>query len=138
MATRGAPRIDVADPATLRRLVIEAAREFNAGRYFEAHEVIEDGLEAVPDSVWDLFVGLIQIAVGYHKVTQQLWSGAAHMLEIGLQKVERFDRDASGLNLEALRQRARSDLAQLRRGAFDAQTFMRHPPRLQPLRDSDE
>src|SRR5512134_2941884 len=64
----------------LRRLLVDAAREFNAGRYFEAHEVIEDGLEQVPDDLWELCIGLIQIAVGYHKTTQGLWRGAAKML----------------------------------------------------------
>ncbi len=120
------------DRETLRLVVIDAAREFNAARYFEAHEVLEDALEAVPDHLWNLFIGLIQIAVGYHKVTQHLWSGARHMLEIGLQKIEPFGSEAAGLNLEALRQRARADVERLRSGACDIQAFTRHPPRLQP------
>jgi hypothetical protein len=124
---------DVADQPTLRTLVIDAARVFNAGRYFEAHEVLEDGLEVVPDDLWNLFIGLIQIAVGYHKVTQQLWSGARHMLAIGLRKVEPFPADAAGVNLAALRQRAHTDVERLRSGDFDLQAFTRHPPRLQPL-----
>src|SRR5262249_3653544 len=97
-------------PDALHNLLIAAAREFNAGRYFEAQRVLEDGLEAVPDHLWDLFLGLIQIAVGYHKVTQHLWRGAAQMLERALVKVEPFPPEAAGLNLEALRQRVRADL----------------------------
>ena len=118
---------------SLRRLVIDAAREFNAGRYFEAHEVIEDGLEDVPDELWDLFVGLIQIAVGYHKITQELLGGAARMLALGLGKVERFPADAAGLNVGALRQRVHADVANLRGGRFDGAAFEGKPPRLQPL-----
>ena len=125
--------MDVVEPLALHTLCINAAREFNAGRYFEAHEVLEEGLDVVPDDLWKLFVGLIQIAVGYHKLTQQRWSGARHMLEIGLQKVEPFPAAAAGLNLEARRQRARADVEQLRHGRFDVQSFTRHPPRLQPL-----
>jgi len=120
-------------PPALRAVIIAAARQFNTGRYFEAHEVLEDGLDTVPDPLWDLFLGLIQIAVGYHKLTQQLCSGAAHMFEIGLQKVERFPAEAGGVNLEGLRQRVRGDLAALRAGRFDAAAFVRRPPRLQPL-----
>jgi len=56
----------VPDRAALRAAVIAAARAFNSGRYFEAHEISEEALEEVPDDRWDLFVGLIQIAVGYH------------------------------------------------------------------------
>jgi predicted metal-dependent hydrolase len=121
------------DTPALRAVIIAAAREFNAGRYFEAHEVLEDGLETVPDELWDLFLGLIQIAVGYHKVTQRLWRGAAHMFEIGLRKVERFPAHAGGVNLEALRERVRCDLETLRAARFDAAALAQRPPRLQPL-----
>lgn len=117
----------------LRSLMIAAAREFNSGRYFEAHEVIEEGLDDVPDELWQLCIGLIQIAVGYHKTTQGLWPGAAKMLGLGLEKVESFPDDAGGINLEALRRRARTDLAALREHRFDAGAMRRDPPRLQPL-----
>ncbi len=58
------------DSQGLRAVIIAAARQFNAGRYFEAHEILEDGLETVPDELWNLLLGLIQIAVGYHKLMQ--------------------------------------------------------------------
>jgi predicted metal-dependent hydrolase len=114
-------------------LIIDAARAFNAGEYFEAHEILEDRLDDVPDDLWDLFVGLIQIAVGYHKVTQELWSGARHMLQIGVQKVTRYSATAGGVNLESLRERVRDDIANLNAGSFDREAFVRQPPRLQPL-----
>ena len=119
----------------LRSLLVPAAREFNAGRYFEAHEAIEEGLDDVPDDLWDLCIGLIQIAVGYHKTTQGLWTGAAKMLGLGLQKVEPFAADAGGINLEALRARVRDDLAHVAAGRYDADAGARNPPRLQPLAD---
>lgn len=119
--------------AALRNVVIDAAREFNAGRYFEAHEALEDGLDAVPDELWPLFIGLIQIAVGYHKLTQNLHSGAAQMLDRGLAKTAGFPATAVGLNLEALRQRVRSDIALLRSGTLDSAAWQQDPPRLQPL-----
>lgn len=118
-----------------RSAIIDAAREFNAGRYFEAHEVLEAGLDDVPDDLWELFTGLIQIAVGYHKTTQQLWSGALRMLDSGLQKTAPFAGDAGGINLAALRDRVRADIDTIRSGTFDAETFVRQPPRLQPLAD---
>jgi predicted metal-dependent hydrolase len=117
----------------VRSVVLDAAREFNAGRYFEAHEVLEDGLEEVPEPLWDLFVGLVQIAVGYHKATQQLWTGAARMLEMGLEKTQASPAAAAGVNVEALRQRVRADIEALRGRRFDARAFARRPPRLQPL-----
>ena len=120
-------------PVPLRHLLIEAARAFNAGHYFEAHELLEECLDVVPDELWELFVGLIQIAVGYHKTTQQLWSGSRRMLERGLEKLMGFPAQAAGLNLEVLRQRVRDDIERLRAGDFDAAVCARQPPRLQPL-----
>jgi predicted metal-dependent hydrolase len=117
----------------LHRLLVDAAREFNAGRYFEAHEIIEDGLEDVPDEFWNLFLGLIQISVGYHKVTQRRWDGAQRMLELGLDKVAAFPPHASGLNLEELRRSVRAHVGWLKQGRFDEEGFAREPPRLQPL-----
>ena len=115
---------------SVRSLLIRAAREFNAGRYFEAHEALEEGLDEVPDDLWHLITGLIQIAVGYHKVTQSLWSGAVKMLESGLEKTGPFAADAAGLNLAALRRRVRRDIAALRNGNRGAGTFTDPPPRL--------
>jgi uncharacterized protein len=122
----------VATHTSLQQLLIDAAREFNAGRYFEAHEVLEDGLDRVPEELWNLFTGLIQVAVGYHKATQQLWNGAAAMLERAMEKIETFPDDAAGLNLEALRRRIRSDVESIRTGTFDLAVLARMPPRMQP------
>lgn len=128
----------MADEVALRRVLIAAAREFNAGRFFEAHEVLEEGLDAVPAEIWELIIGLVQVAVGYHKITQNLWSGARRMLELGVQKLDTFAAHAAGLNVDALRRRARADMEALGRGTFDLGNFSRRPPRLQPLGPRDD
>jgi predicted metal-dependent hydrolase len=117
----------------LREALVAAAREFNAGGYFEAHEVLEDALDDVPEEHWNLVLGLIQVAVGYHKATQRLWSGAARMLGIGLEKLEPLPVDAAGFRLEDLRRRARADREALASGRFDESEFRARPPRWQPL-----
>ena len=119
---------------SVRAAILVAAREFNAGRYFEAHEALEEALDEVPEDLWSLFLGLIQVAVGYHKSTQPRRPGAARMLESGLEKLAPHANDAAGIDLGALRARARHDLDLLRAGSFDAEEFARHPPRLRPLR----
>ena len=119
------------DPHPLFDTLIAAARAFNSAQYFETHEILEDALDDVPDAEWELFIGLIQIAVGYHKTTQQLWIGAAAMLERALAKLEPFPNEAGGIHLEPLRARARADVAALRSGAFDLESFERNPPRMQ-------
>lgn len=118
----------------LRAAVLAAASEFNAGHYFEAHEALEDHLDDVPDELWELFVGLIQVAVGYHKISQGLLRGATAMLKKAEPKLAPFAPDAGGIRLQALRQRVRADVEALQQGRFDLQRFADKPPRLQPLR----
>lgn len=116
--------------------LVDAARQFNSGNYFEAHELLEDALDGVPDAHWKLYVGLIQIAVGYHKLQQELREGAAAMLERGLAKLGEFPERIAGMNLELLRRRAAADAAALRAQVWDRQEFVASPPRLQPLKST--
>lgn len=122
-----------ASDAELRRWVLDAARELNAGRYFEAHEALEERLDDVPDPLWPLFLGLIQVAVGYHKLASGN-DGAARMLGIGLEKLAALDGAVLGVDLDALRGRAALDLERLRTGEDAARLLATDPPRLLPAR----
>jgi predicted metal-dependent hydrolase len=95
-------------PALLRSI-----REFNSGHYFEAHEHLEEALDGVEGDAdaWELYVGLIQIAVGYHKCASG-YPGGAKMLGLGLEKVASLPAVCAGVRLEELRQRVREDLAE--------------------------
>lgn len=125
---------DEDDARELRRWILAAARELNAGRYFEAHEALEERLDDVPDAHWPLFLGVIQIAVGYHKLASGN-DGAPRMLEIGLEKIAPIPDDVLGIDLGALRARATLDLARLRRGdaAAALAALTQDPPRLLPV-----
>lgn len=96
-------------PALLRSI-----KDFNSGRYFEAHEALEDALDAVEDDddTWQLFLGLIRVAVGYHKWTSG-YPGARTMLVMGLDTLDPLPDGCGGVRLEALRQRVRQDLDRL-------------------------
>ena len=93
-------------PALLRSI-----KEFNSGHYFEAHEHLEEALDEVEENadVWALYVGLIQIAVGYHKCASG-YVGGEKMLGLGLEKVTELPDRCAGVRLEELRQRVRLDL----------------------------
>ena len=94
-------------PALLRSI-----KEFNSGHYFEAHEHLEEALDEVDGNAdaWELYVGLIQIAVGYHKCASG-YPGGDKMLGLGLEKVSSLSDVCAGVRLEELRQRVREDLA---------------------------
>jgi len=93
-----------------------AVRRFNAGEFFEAHEGFEELLDAVEgDGRWDLLVALIQVAVGYHKLTSG-HPGAERMLRLGAEKLAAFPAVAWGVAVERLRRRIADDLAVLETG----------------------
>jgi hypothetical protein len=123
-----------ADDVELRRIVLAAARELNAGRFFEAHEKLEEHLDDVPDAWWPLFLGLIQLVVGYHKLSSGN-DGALRMLGIALDKLAPFADDVLGIDLGALRRRAMLDLDRLEHhdvaGALAG--LATAPPRLLPV-----
>lgn len=120
----------------LRRPILDAARELNAGRFFEAHEALEEALDDLPDAYWGLYLGLIQVAVGYHKLASGN-DGAAHMLAIGLEKLAPFADDVLAIDVGQLRARARRDLEHLRDGrrAAALDDLKQDPPRLLPARE---
>ena len=107
-------------PALLR-----AVKDFNSGRYFEAHEHLEEALDDAEDddNTWEMFIGLIQIAVGYHKSVSG-YSGGPKMLGKGLEKVSPLPAICAGVQLERLRQRVRQDLKK-------AEQIQADPPRIQ-------
>jgi predicted metal-dependent hydrolase len=95
---------------------LEGVRRFNAGEFFEAHEAFEECLDAVEDDDrWTLLLGLIQVAVGYHKHTAG-HPGAERMLALGGAKLAPLPDVAWGVRIEALRRRVATDLAALARG----------------------
>lgn len=93
-------------PALLR-----AVKAFNSGRYFEAHECLEEALDDVEDddAVWQMFIGLIQVAVGYHKCRFR-YAGGAKLLGMGLAKLAALPAHCGGVRLDSLRRRVRRDV----------------------------
>jgi hypothetical protein len=124
------------DDESLRRPILDAARELNAGRFFEAHEALEEALDDLPDAYWELYLGLIQVAVGYHKLASGN-DGAAHMLAIGLEKLAPFADDVLAIDVGLLRARAQRDLEHLEGGrrAVALDDLRQDPPRLLPARE---
>ncbi len=106
----------MADADTFSAGFADAIARFNRGEFFEAHEAFEDLLESVEnDERWELLLGLIQIAVGYHKATSG-HPGADRMLTLGTEKLAAFPPRAHGIDLGALRRRVAEDLTHLAGG----------------------
>jgi len=93
-------------------VLLRSIKEFNSGHYFAAHEHLEEALDEVEGTAdtWELYVGLIQIAVGYHKYISG-YPGGEKMLGLGLEKVSVLPDVCAGVRLKELRQRVGEDLA---------------------------
>ena len=99
---------------TYHPVLLRSIKDFNSGRYFEAHEHLEEALDEIEDDddTWQLFIGLIRIAVGYHKCASG-YPGGEKMLGMGLETVASLPDECAGVQLEVLRKRVRQDLARL-------------------------
>lgn len=92
-------RLDQMEP--LQRAVALAALCFNAGLFFETHEVLEHQWLHLDDGPARLFVqGLIQISVGFHHATRGSHQGAVNQLGKGLAKLGNAPEGALGLDCD--------------------------------------
>jgi uncharacterized protein len=107
--------------AKTRAALAEGRRLFDAGRFFEAHEVWEAAWLSEEGDTRELLQGLIQIAAGYHQAFDRGHArGCARLLEAGasrLAALEGFDALAAereGLALRPFRDAVGRDLARAR------------------------
>lgn len=102
---------------------------FNAGNFFEAHEIWEDLWGETVGQEKLLLQGLVQIAAGYAKVESTLRAGALKLLTRGLEHIRPFLPAASGLSLAPLVEAVAADVRRLQ-SASDATVSIGlvHPP----------
>ena len=121
----------------------EGADLFNAGRFFDCHEVWEDVWNAQLPGERHFLQGLIQVAVGCEHFRRGNLKGAVSLLERGLRKIRKYgprhrgvrlaqlDRDASAA-LDAIRmaQNGQRPLGEVRMPSveFDAGEFALRSP----------
>src|SRR5437879_12299615 len=84
--------------ATLRRGI----ELFNEGRFFEAHEVLEDAWRESTGERKQFLQGLVQLAVGFHHYTTDNVIGAESVLKRGMSNLAGYPDECEGLNIRAL------------------------------------
>jgi hypothetical protein len=73
------------DRAALR----EGIRLYNAGEYFEAHEVLETPWRSMTGADREIYQGIIQVAMGFRHGDREKWKSAVALLTKGLGRLER-------------------------------------------------
>jgi hypothetical protein len=74
--------------------IVEAQRLLNAGRAFQAHEVLESTWKAAPEAERELWRGLAQLAVGLTHAMRGNPVGSVELLRRAADRVEAYATDA--------------------------------------------
>jgi predicted metal-dependent hydrolase len=85
----------------------KAVAEFNAWRFYDCHETLEDvwresGAKGVATGATNFYQGLIKAAAGFHHVLRDNHKGAVNLLSDSLRLLEGYRPDCLGIDVEAL------------------------------------
>jgi len=101
-----APACAAPAPEALR----SAVDRFNAGEYFECHEILEALWLSEPGPIRDLYKGVIQIAAGFYHWENGNKAGCLKHLERGTAYIGRYAPRCQGLDVVGLVTQARAAL----------------------------
>jgi len=74
-----------------------------AGRYFEAHEELEQAWRAAPPEERDFYQGLVHVAVAWYQAGRGRTIGAERQLAKALRRLEPYEPEHLGIDVAALR-----------------------------------
>ena len=94
---------------------------FNRGEFFEAHEEMEDAMNALADDSkdWDFYLGLLRAAVANHKLGDGETQSAIFHLRAALKFLAPYSDRHQGVKLEDLRTNLKAQLSHLLRASKD-------------------
>jgi predicted metal-dependent hydrolase len=85
----------------------KAVGEFNAWRFYDCHETLEDvwrasGAKGDPSGPTNLYQGLIKSAAGFHHVLRGNHKGAVNLLSDSIRLLDAYRPECLGIDVEAL------------------------------------
>ncbi len=84
----------------------QGVEQFNAERFFDAHESWEAIWVRAPEPDKTFLQGITQVSAAFHHHSKGNYAGAITLLQQGLEKLEQFPADYRGVNLAKLREEA--------------------------------
>jgi uncharacterized protein len=84
-------------------LVLKGLREFNAGEYFEAHELLETAWKQETGPVRDVYRAILQIGVAYLQIGRGNYQGAHKMFVRAVQWLAPLPDRCHGIDIAQLR-----------------------------------
>jgi uncharacterized protein len=101
--------------APLHPQAAEGLHLFNAGKYFEAHEALEEAWNEEAGPVRELYRGILQIAVVYLHVTRRNYNGAIKVHGRSQKWLKDWPAMCRGVYVEELRRNAAAVIAEVQR-----------------------
>jgi uncharacterized protein len=99
--------------------------EIRAGRYFEAHEELEEAWRAAPAEERDFFQGLVHFAVAWYQAGRGRPVATASQLEKAARRLAPFSPAHRGVDVAAVLAQVETAQALVAEGSLDLE-----PPRL--------
>jgi uncharacterized protein len=99
----------------LAEKAIEGIAAFNAGDYFEAHELLEEAWQEEKDEIRDLYRGILQIAVCYFHLLNHNYAGAHKLYARSLKWLTKWQPSCRGVRVAELLQDAENVIQTLSR-----------------------
>jgi uncharacterized protein len=103
------------DSGTIRALR-KGVEQFNAGKFFECHDTLEEVWQGIRGPARDFFQGLIQVSVGLYHLGNGNRAGATSQLDKALARLSSYGDRYAGIELETLRREVQLWLARIRSG----------------------
>src|SRR5690606_5454817 len=100
----------------LPELAQEGIRKFNAGEYYEQHDLFEEQWMAIETPGRDLYRAVLQVGVAYFQIQRGNYRGALKMLQRSVQWLVTLPDTCQGINIKKLREdsfRVRAELERL-------------------------
>jgi CheY-like chemotaxis protein len=126
-ADRAAPEAACGEP--LSELARRGLNYFNAGDFYEAHELLEDAWNEDPGAGRELYRAILQVAVAYLQIERGNYAGAVKMFLRSRQWFQPYPDVCRGIDVAQLRADAQAvheallALGPERIGDFDRQLF---------------
>jgi len=100
------PALTDLDTAT-REALAKGISEFNAWRFYDCHETLEDvwrevGSKGEEGTLADFYQGIIKIAAGFHHVLRDNQHGAVNLLSDAFRLLEPFRPETLGVDVDRL------------------------------------
>jgi predicted metal-dependent hydrolase len=101
-----------------RLAVAKAVAQFNRGRYFESHEILEGVWSGIRGVSRDFFQALIQVSVGFHHLERGNPAGARKTFTRALVRFGSYPAGYFGFDVAAERSRLHDRLTALDAGSM--------------------